>query len=224
MTADRAETPGARRGFRRAGEEARRTALISAALDCIAEGGPQAATVRAIAARAGVTQGLIRHYFRTKEELVGAAFEALMTRMTDQSAERAADASEEPVARLAAFVTGALSPPVVHGRDMALWASFMQMTRHDPALRDVHQATYLAFRDRLEALIGGALAAAGRPQPAEALRRHAIACNAVVDGLWLEGSALPGAFAEGELARIGLESVGAILGLDLTAHPQGDRT
>ena len=32
---------------------------------------------------------------------------------------------------------------------------------------------------------------------------------------WLEGSALPGAFAAGELERIGLDAVGAILGQDL---------
>lgn len=46
-----------RRPFQRAGEEARRTALIEATLDLIAEGGPQAATVRAIALKAGVTPG-----------------------------------------------------------------------------------------------------------------------------------------------------------------------
>jgi hypothetical protein len=39
----------------------------------------------------------------------------------------------------------------------------------------------------------------------------------VIDGLWLEGSALPHVFAEGELVRIGLTSVGAIVGADLLA-------
>ena len=47
------------------------------------------------------------------------------------------------------------------------------------------------------------------------LRQLAIACNAVIDGLWLEGSTLPDAFAKGELVRIGMRSVGAILGIDL---------
>ena len=50
------------------------------------------------------------------------------------------------------------------------------------------------------------------------LRREAIACNAVIDGLWLEGGVLPHGFAPGELVRIGLQSVGAILGVDLTRH------
>ena len=47
---------GERRKFRREGEERRRDALISAALDLIAEGGPGAATVRAIADQVVVMQ------------------------------------------------------------------------------------------------------------------------------------------------------------------------
>jgi hypothetical protein len=43
----------------------------------------------------------------------------------------------------------------------------------------------------------------------------AIACNAVIDGLWLEGGALPEAFEPDELTGIALTAVGAILQLDL---------
>ena len=67
-----------RRQYRREGEESRRAALIAATQSLVAEGGPEAATVRAIASRAGVTAGLIRHYFQTKEELIRAAYRALM--------------------------------------------------------------------------------------------------------------------------------------------------
>jgi hypothetical protein len=49
-------------------------------------------------------------------------------------------------------------------------------------------------------------------------RGEAIACNALIDGLWVEGSLLPAAFAPGEVITIGLRSVGAILGVDLLAH------
>ena len=41
---------------------------------------------------------------------------------------------------------------------------------------------------------------------------------ALIDGLWVEGSLLPAAFAPGEVITIGLASVGAILGVDLLAH------
>lgn len=206
--------PAERRKFRREGEERRRDALIAATLDLLSEGGPEAATVRAIALRAGVTQGLIRHYFAGKEELLGAAYRDLMDRMTAASDAALADVGPCPVARLAAFVAAALRPPVVDGRALGLWAGFMHLARRDGTTRAIHEATYLGFRDRLEALIAAALPPA---TPPARLRAHAIACNAVLDGLWLEGSALPEAFGPGELPALGLASVGAILGLDLAA-------
>ena len=82
-------------------------------------------------------------------------------------------------------------------------------------MRAIHARTYRDFRDRLEGLIAAALAEAGRPADATATRRLAIACNGVIDGLWLEGGALPDAFAPGELAGIGCRRWPLIVGLDL---------
>ena len=212
-----------RRRFRREGEAQRQGDLIDAALDLIAEGGPKAATVRAIAERAGVTPGLIRHYFRSKEALTRAAYGALMARMTADSAAVLDGAPDDPAVRLAAFVAAALSPPVVDPRAMGLWAGFLHLVRRDEAMRVVHRQGYLDFRDRLQGLIAAALTAAGRPAAPGALRRHAIACNAVIDGLWLEGCALPEAFEPGELADLGRASVGAILGLALPHPPEETR-
>ena len=65
-------------------------------------------------------------------------------------------------------------------------------------------------------LIGDALHESGIATSPTALRSLAIACNATLDGLWMEGGALPDAFAPGELNKIGLEAIGAIIGLDLT--------
>jgi TetR/AcrR family transcriptional regulator, transcriptional repressor of bet genes len=65
-------------------------------------------------------------------------------------------------------------------------------------------------------LIVSALLEAGRPDDETLARKYAIACNALIDGLWLEGGALPEAFEEGDLPDIGLMSVGAILGLKLS--------
>jgi TetR/AcrR family transcriptional regulator, transcriptional repressor of bet genes len=202
-----------RRTYRREPEEKRREALITAAQDLVAEGGPKAATVRAIAERAGVTPGLIRHYFATKDDLSQAAYRALMDRMTDSTSHRLDDAPPDPAIRLAVFVAGSLRPPVVDGKAVGLWAGFIHQVRSDPALLAVHQSSYLRYRDALQALI----AELPRAASPEQLRTEAIACNAVIDGLWLEGSVLPEIFAPDELVRIGLTSVGAILGLDLAA-------
>ena len=82
-------------------------------------------------------------------------------------------------------------------------------------MQAIHEQTYHDFRDRLEALIADALDEAKITATPPHLRGLSIACNAVIDGLWMEGGALPGAFEPGELPKIGLRSVGAIIGMDL---------
>ncbi len=207
-----------RRKFRREGEAQRQGDLIAAALDLIAEGGPQAATVRAIAQRAGVTPGLIRHYFRTKEDLIGAAYAQFVRRMAEDHSATMDGAGPDPLARLAWFVWRALCPPLTDSRTVGLWAGFLHLVRNDPRMRNIHRTGYLSFRDPLESLIGECLAATGRSLPPRQLQAEAIAANALIDGLWLEGSVLPEDFQPDELPRLGVEKVGALLGLPLTDH------
>lgn len=202
-----------RKVYKRESEETRRDALILAAMALVAEGGPQAATVRAIANRAGVTPGLIRHYFSSKEELTRAAYRRLMDWLTRDSAAALLTGDPGPKGQLAAFVSASLRPPVVDPKRLGLWAGFLNTLRTDPAMREVHEQGYRGYRDILENLIAQ-LPRAG-VSPAQ-IRRDAIACNAVIDGLWLEGSALPDGFAEGELDSIGLAAVSAILHINLT--------
>ena len=201
--------------FRREPAKQRKEALIIAALDLIAEQGVRGATVRAIAERADVTQGLIRHHFSSKEDLISAAYTYHMSHMTNLTASLNVPDDAPAVGRLAAFVTAGLSPPVVDPSSVMLWASFLNKVREDTRMREIHEQTYHDFRDRLEALIADALDEATIATAPEKLRHLAIACNAVIDGLWMEGGALPGAFKPGELPEIGLRSVGAIIGLEL---------
>ena len=202
--------------FRREPAEKRKEALVLATLDLIAEGGVRSATVRAIAARAEVTQGLIRHYFASKEDLVMAAYEYHMSVLTNQTAASIPVETRSYRASLASFVEASLKPPVVDPGAVSLWAGFLNTVREDARMQAIHVQTYCDFRNRLELLIADALAEAQRPTTSEELRRLAIACNALIDGLWMEGGALPGAFEPGELPQIGLRSVSAIIGLELT--------
>ncbi|MFE3837170.1 TetR/AcrR family transcriptional regulator [Pseudogemmobacter sonorensis] len=205
----------------REGVENRREALILAARSLVSEGGVQAATVRAIAARAGVTQGLIRHYFGTKEDLLREAYGTMMDAMTDKGLDALEGVGAEPGERLAAFVAAALRPPVLDIAAVGLWAGYLHRVQADAALRARHERGYLRFRDRLQGLVADLdrpdleHPAGGARVPPARLRQEAIACTAVIDGLWLEGSVLPAGFAPGEVVRIGLRAVGAILGVDL---------
>ena len=193
-----------RRKFKRASPEERKLALMEATLALVADHGLQGATVRAIADRAEVTQWLIRHHFSSKEDLITAAYEHHMTTLTGTARDR-----------LAAFVRATLTPPVVDQRSLGLWAAFLGTVQQDARMRAIHQQTYDAFRGQLERLIRAALEEAGRAAPPLRTRHLAIASNAVLDGLWLEGGALPDAFMPDELPEIGLASVGALIEIDL---------
>lgn len=203
------------RKFKREAAQDRKDALIAAALSIVAEKGIADANVRDIAKRAEVTQGLIRHYFSSKEELLTAAYAHHMDQLTALTDKAEDTPSRSPIARLAGFVRAGLRPPVATPRSVSLWAGFLTMVRNDPRMKAIHLDTYKDFRNRLEALIGEVLQENGTCPPPAELRRLAIASNAVIDGLWMEGGALPELFDPGELPEIGVASVGAIIGVNL---------
>ncbi|MFC4004682.1 TetR/AcrR family transcriptional regulator [Prauserella oleivorans] len=72
MTTARENTPQKRRGRRPAGEDTK-AALLEAARAVFAENGYEGATVRAIAARAGVDAAMVNHWFGGKEGLFAKA-------------------------------------------------------------------------------------------------------------------------------------------------------
>ncbi|TPN89840.1 TetR family transcriptional regulator [Mesorhizobium sp. CU2] len=203
----------ARRKFRREGEERRRQDLIEATLDSVAEHGLQGASLRTIALRAGVTAGLIRHYFPGKEELLQEAYTALVGRMTEQAKAALAVEDASPRQRLAAFVAANLNAPIVDARVFSLWATFLGRANADPTLARAHREGYLGFRNEVEAVVAEVLAAERRKPDESELRRHAIAINAIIDGLWIEGCLAAEMFSPGELAAIGIKAIEAELGL-----------
>lgn len=202
-----------RRTFHRASEAERRQDLIEATLSAIGELGVAGATVRQIAARAGVTGGLIRHYFDGKDQMVQAAYGSVMEGMASAASAALEAAGSDPRARLRAFVTANLSPPIADPRTLSLWAAFIGHVRVDPEFAGIHRDNYLAFLRTLEALLSDFLAGLGRPETAEACRRKAIAINGLLDGLWLEGSLAGDLFAHEELRGIAFDAVESLLGL-----------
>ncbi len=71
--------------------EARRAEITAVAVDLIAEGGLEAATIREIASQSGYSKGVVEHYFDNKEELISAA----LAQINSQYMARAQAASED---------------------------------------------------------------------------------------------------------------------------------
>ena len=200
-----------RRSYSRATETERREDLIAATLDCIAEAGIQGATVRQIAARAGVTGGLIRHYFATKDQMLQAAYRQLMDGIT-QITKTAAEGADTKT-RLRRFIVANVTPPVTDSRTLSLWAAFISHIPLDPAFAAIHRESYVSFLTELEELLVAFFAERRRIVSQQECRAYAIAVNGLIDGLWLEGTLAPDLFKNEELSETAIASVEAMLRL-----------
>lgn len=167
--------------YRRATPEARRDDLIRATLESLAEDGREGASVRKIAARAGVSVGLINHYFEGVDELVAEAYRSLAGSLRQSALEAVEQAGHDPRARLSAFFRSNFAEPTLDYQVLHVWLAFWSMTRRSPVVQAVHDETYGAYRAMLEELLG-----ALQTPPRFNHRMAAIGLSALIDGLWLE--------------------------------------
>lgn len=196
--------------FRTAPHFDRRIDLIEGTLDCIADLGIQATTVRAVAARTGVSNGLIRHHFSSKDNLIVAAYRHAIELLTQGAIEALRTPNVTPLERLSLFISASLGGPVADPRMLSLWATFISQIRVDEAIAREHQEGYLKFRRAVEPVLEEILLAEGRPIKARELERLGIAINGLIDGLWIEGC-LSDTFDEKDQIDIALRSVEALL-------------
>ncbi len=164
--------------FSRESRDVRRTALIAATAQSLAELGAQGTSVRAICTRAGVSPGLLRHYFEGVDALIAETYRDTLDRL-DRTLEAATtEAGDEPRARLVAYVTASFRPPVCDSQMLATWIAFWSLIKTDRAMAALHTESYARYRAR----VGALLAECGIVETAEL----AIGLTALNDGLWLE--------------------------------------
>ena len=182
--------------YRRIEPDARRLALIEACARVLARVGAAGASVRTIAVEAGVSAGLVGHYFSGVEALVAATYAHVDGAVAGSLDRAVADAGPHPRARLDAFVTASFAPAIADPQLLATWIAFWSLVTARPAIAAQHAEQYTGYRARIEALLGDCgLAITNR-------RSAAIAVTALVDGLWLELCLSPGCFSAAEAGGI----------------------
>lgn len=184
--------------FTRDQPDVRKRKLIEAAAQCLAELGHAGTSVRAVAARAGVSPGLVTHHFKGIDELIAATYAQVgeqVAAVLNQAIDEAAGAE----AKLRAFIDASFQPPVLDRDLLAVWLSFWSLVRRDPQVRKVHKQVYVDYRRRLEALIG---AIARQRKFAIDAHLAALALTAMLDGLWLELCLDPTTFSTEDATRI----------------------
>ncbi|MBO9518459.1 MAG: TetR family transcriptional regulator C-terminal domain-containing protein [Porphyrobacter sp.] len=181
--------------FTRAAPDERRQSLIEATARCLAERGAAGVSVRTICAEAGVSPGLLRHYFAGVSDAIAEAYRWTGARVATALADAVEAAGPDPRSRLLAYLTASFRPPIADPELLATWIAFWSLTRSDPAIGQVHQEIYRDFRHGIEVLVG-------EWRPGTDPRLPAVALTALIDGLWLELSLGQAPFTPEEAERL----------------------
>ncbi|MFN2098716.1 TetR family transcriptional regulator C-terminal domain-containing protein [Altererythrobacter sp. MF3-039] len=192
------------KAFTRADPDERRQSLIEATARVLAEKGAAGVSVRAICAEAGVSPGLLRHYFSGLSEALAESYRWTGQQIANALNSAVEAAGTEPRARLLAYVTASFRPPIASSELLASYVGYWSLTHSDTRIATVRSEVYGDFRTGLERFL-----LEWRPSIADPARA-AIALTALIDGLWLELSLgdAPFSAAEAEaLAEKWLESL-----------------
>lgn len=184
----------------RAAGQARRAALLDAAIEVIAESGVSGTTHRAVATRAGVPLSTTSYFFASLDELIAAAMELVATRLLDRIEAARTQLADQDIAldaKLDLFADMLYGLPP---RELAAELEIYVHCRHQPALRDVAQRMIGGFEQSTATVLKSL--GATDPQPGSR------AIVALVDGFILQRFAWP----RGELDREALrEALGTLV-------------
>ncbi len=197
-TAASARRPGAR--YERQLPDARRRVLVEATIASLKRDGHEGLSIRRISAQAGVSLGLINHYFPNKHALIAEAYRHFDRVLVEGFRSAVERAPGEPRARLRAFFATAFSPPSLDQDVLAAWVVFWGLSRHSPEIRQAHHDTRGGYGD----LLGGLLTALAKAPGGTGVdvRLATIGLTALLDGLWLEWCLAPDSFRPQEAVAL----------------------
>jgi AcrR family transcriptional regulator len=175
--------------FHRETPEVRRDSLVEATLRCLKKFGHDGVSIRKISAEAGVSIGLINHHFPNKSGLIAEAYSTLAHSLQESLRAQARRPGATPRQRLSGFFQASFAPELIDPDLFNVWIVFWSMVRHSAEMRAVHDRTYAAYRDTLEALLRDLASSQGAPR--FKLKQAAIGLSALLDGLWVELSLSP---------------------------------
>jgi AcrR family transcriptional regulator len=168
-----------------------RQALIQATLRSITNDGYSGASIERITAIAGVSRGLIRHYFRSKDELLTEAYRFLGDQLRDQLKAVSSTRRPDALSQMRALVDVIFEPPIFEIDVLCAWYALRDVARTEAPLKKVNREIYGWYRDYIRDLF----AKAARETSVKIdVNKAADGLVALSDGLWLELTVEPLAF------------------------------
>jgi len=160
----------------------RRKQLIHATLAAVDQVGMSDASISMIARLAGVSNGIIAHYFQDKNGLLEATMRHLMKALNQAvRIRREALTDDSPRAHLKAIIEGNFDDSQVNGPAMKTWLAFWAFSMHQPSLHRLQ-------RINDHRLYSNLCCEFRRVLPKEQARSAARGMSALIDGLWLRGA------------------------------------
>ena len=194
-------------------EETRRAQLIEVTIDSLADVGYVGTTLAQIARRAGVSPGLVAHYFGDKDGLLEAAFRTLARALAARM-RVALTLGGTPRGRVQAVIDTNLAPEEFDRRTGTAWLAFWGQVLHVEGLKRVQTAYQRRMLSNLRSDLR-------RMIPVEEARSLAAMIAAMIDGVWLRAAlsqwqeadsgsarALLTAFVEGRLRDLAQQTPG----------------
>jgi AcrR family transcriptional regulator len=169
----------------------RREEIARLTVRVIQQEGAESATVRRIARAGGFSIGVLTHYFRDKDELVGFAFQWL-ARQSFAQLDAAVAGAPPGLARLRTAL-GFMVPAAATPSFVRVWLSLWGGAMHNPALARIHRDYYARWRRCLRRCLAEAVARGEIAAP-RSLRDATDLLTAAVDGYWIGATFEPRRF------------------------------
>ncbi|MEU0548808.1 TetR/AcrR family transcriptional regulator [Micromonospora sp. NPDC005979] len=164
-------------------------ALSRAVWDVLAQQGLEKLTVRAVAAAAGCTTGLVMHRFPNRRALLLHARQ-LLHDITRERVEALEAAATSPRAALRAVLREGMATDPETTNWSIVWLGFLAAAVADAELIDMHRRNNRAWRQRAERLV----AAAAPDWPADRVGTVALGLIAMTEGVAALAAADPAAY------------------------------
>ncbi len=158
----------------------RRNQLIEAAISSLHDYGYADTTVARIAKKAGVSSGIVHHYFDGKDDLLFATMQHMLRDLRAETLKRLKQA-QTPRGRLSAIVEANFAPSQYSPDVMTAWLALYGSARQSANLTRILRL----YDARLKSNLSDAFRKLTDPDTAAEL---ALGVSALIDGVWLRAA------------------------------------
>ncbi len=158
-------------------EEIRKAQLIEATIAMIHEEGFTNASISKISKRAGLSSGIVAHYFNDKSGLLTATLQHLMRILGEETKSQLAHA-RTPIERLLAIVNSNFADDQFKPGVVDVWLAFWALVPTSPDLARLHRINERRMQSNFQHALKPLL-------PAEKIASTATGLAAMVEGLWI---------------------------------------